>query len=56
MRYSRQAEQPRVAVPVDLHSISRDLQEIKTAIALWPTRSQILRLELGCLDAMLIAL
>jgi hypothetical protein len=41
---------------VDLHAISRDLQEIKAEIARRPARGEILRLALGCLAAVVIAL
>ena len=47
---------PRVAVHVDLHAISRDLQEIKAEIARRPARAEILRLTLGALAAVVIAL
>jgi hypothetical protein len=46
---------PRVAVHVSLHSVSRDLQKSKPR-SLSETRSQILRLALGCLGAVLVAL
>jgi hypothetical protein len=47
---------PRVAVHVDLHSVSRDLQELKAELARRPTRSEIARLALGCLAAVVVAL
>jgi hypothetical protein len=40
---------------VSLHSVSRDLQKSKPR-SLSETRSQILRLALGCLGAVLVAL
>jgi hypothetical protein len=43
-------------VRVDLHAISRDLQTIKNEIALRPTRGEILKLALGCLAAVVVAL
>jgi len=41
---------------MDLHSISRDLQDIKAEVAAQPTRWDILRLALGCLAAIVFAL
>jgi hypothetical protein len=51
-----QAEPPRVDVHVDLHAISHDLQAIKAVIALRPTRWEILKLALGCVAAVVVAL
>jgi len=51
-----QAESPRVNVHVDLYAISHDLQTIKAEIARRPTRWDILRLALGCLAAVVVAL
>jgi hypothetical protein len=52
----RQAEPPRVNVHVDLYAISRDLQTIKDEIARRPTRWEILKLVLGCLAPVVVAL
>jgi hypothetical protein len=52
----RQPEQPRPVVHVDLYSISRDLKTIKHEIARRPARGEILRLALGCLAAVVVAL
>jgi hypothetical protein len=52
----RQAEPPRVDVHVDLYAISHDLQAIKAEIALRPTRWEILKLALGCVAAVVVAL
>jgi hypothetical protein len=51
-----QAQPPRVNVHVDLHAISRDLQTIKDEIARRPTRGEILKLALGCVVAVVVAL
>jgi hypothetical protein len=47
---------PRFAVHVNLEAISRDLQELKGAISRRPARGEVLRLALGCLAAVLVAL
>ena len=47
---------PRFAVHVNLEAISRDLQELKDAISRRPARGEVLRLALGCLGAVLVAL
>jgi hypothetical protein len=52
----RQAEPPRVNVHVDLYAISRDLQAIKDELARRPTRWETLKLALGCLVAVVVAL
>ena len=52
----RQTEPPRVNVHVDLYAISRDLQAIKDEIARRPTRWEVLKLALGCLVAVVVAL
>jgi hypothetical protein len=52
----RQTQPPRVAVHVDLHAISRDLQDIKAELARRPTRWDNLKLALGCLAAVVVAL
>jgi hypothetical protein len=51
-----QPEPPRVAVHVDLHGISLDLQAIKAEIARRPARGEVLRLAPGCLAAVVVAL
>lgn len=52
----RQAKPPRVNVHVDLYAISGDLQAIKDEIARRPTRWEVLKLALGCLAAVVVAL
>jgi hypothetical protein len=47
---------PRFAVHVNLAAISRDLQELKDAVSRRPARGEVLRLALGCLAAVVIAL
>jgi hypothetical protein len=51
-----QAQPPRVDVRVDLYAISRDLEAIKAEIARRPTRWEILKLALGCVAAVVVAL
>ena len=41
---------------MDLHAVSRDLQEIKAELARQPTHGEVLRLALGCLAAVVLAL
>jgi hypothetical protein len=43
-------------VHVDLHAISRDLQEIKAEFSRRPTRGEILKLAVGCLAAVVVVL
>jgi hypothetical protein len=52
----KQEEPPRVDVRVNLYAISRDLEAIKAEIARRPARGEVLRLALGCLAAVLVAL
>jgi hypothetical protein len=52
----RQAEPPRVDVRVDLYAIRRDLQAIESEIALRPIRWEILKLAVGCLATVVVAL
>jgi hypothetical protein len=43
-------------VHVDLHAISHDLHTTKDEIARRPTRGEILKLALGCVVAVVVAL
>jgi hypothetical protein len=47
---------PRVDLRVDLYGVSRDLQAIKDELARRPVRWEIIRLALGCLAVVVIAL